>query len=142
MVATTASSPSSSKGLHIALWVVQVLLAFAFLGAGSMKLTTPYETLIANPQMGWAIGVGAVGVKIIGALEAAGAIGLILPAATRVLPFLTPLAAAGLALTMVGAVITHLARGEFMVAAPVVLGLLSALVAWGRFKKAPIAPRA
>lgn len=146
MTNATASSPShsatqGSKGLHIALWVVQVLLALSFLGAGLMKELTPIDQLAQ--KMAWVSATPAALVRFIGIAEIAGALGLILPALTRIKPFLTGLAGVGLATVMVLALGMHLSRGEFpMVGGPVVLGALAAFVAWGRLKKAPIAPRA
>jgi hypothetical protein len=68
---------------------------------------------------------------------------LVLPAATRIKPALTPLAALGLATVMVLASLTHLLRGEVqMLPVTAVLAGLAAFVAWGRARKAPIAPRA
>ena len=114
------------------MWVVQLLLAAAFLAAGGMKLSQPKEKLAAN--MAWVEDFSPGTVRLIGALEVLGALGLVLPALTGVLPWLTPLAAVGLALTMVGAILTHLNRKEnTAVAAPAPLLVLAALVAYGRF---------
>ena len=114
------------------LWVVQALLAVAFVGAGSFKLARSREQL--RPQMGWVESVPAGVVKLIGALEVLGAIGLILPALLHVAVVLTPLAAAGLVIVMTGAVVTHLRRREVgALAAPLVLGLLALVVAILRF---------
>ena len=138
---TAASTPRSpSKALHIGLWVVQGLLAFAFLGAGFMKLTTPLDQL--GQAMAWVTHTPGPLVRFIGGAEIAGALGLILPAATRIQPLLPPLAAAGLVTVMVLAAITHIAIGEPQMIAPnVVLGGLAAFVAWGRYRGAPIAAR-
>jgi uncharacterized membrane protein YphA (DoxX/SURF4 family) len=119
--------------MNIVLWVVAGLLAAAFLGAGVMKLTQPKEKLAAS-GMAWTEDFSAGAIKGIGALEVLGAIGLILPAALDVLPVLVPLAATGLALTMIGAIVVHARRGEWQAIAPgAVLFVLSAFVAWGRF---------
>ncbi|MBL9039312.1 MAG: DoxX family protein [Archangium sp.] len=126
------------KGLKIGLWVVQVLLAVAFTGAAMMKLTTPYEVLVT--QQAWAKLFSPDVVKLIGAVEVLGALGLILPSVTRIMPILTPVAASGLVLTMIGAGATHLRIGEPPIP-NIVLGGLAAFVAWGRFTKAPISPR-
>ena len=137
-VSSLAARPS--KGLHITLWVVQVLLALAFGMAGFMKLTAPMDQLAQ--KMAWVAATPPPLVRFIGFSELMGALGLILPAATRIKPFLTGLAGAGLAVVMVLAIGMHVTRGEFpMLIGPVVLGALSAFVAWGRLKKAPIAPR-
>jgi len=131
---------SANKGLRIGLWLVQALLAFAFAGAGAMKLFTPMAELLA--QMAWVSAVPEAMVRFIGAAELAGAIGLILPALTRIKPGLTVLAAGGLTVVMLAAAPFHLSRGEVGAIVPnLILGALAAFVAWGRFKKAPIAPR-
>jgi uncharacterized membrane protein YphA (DoxX/SURF4 family) len=114
-----------------------VLLAFAFGAAGFMKVTQPKEKLAVN--MAWVNDFSANNVKIIGLLEILAAIGLILPSLTRILPILTPLAAVGLILTMIGAAITHLRRGETpVIVVNIVLLLLAAFVAYGRFVAVPI----
>ena len=139
VAATAQSTESSSRGLHIALWVVQVLLAVAFGMAGVMKTTTPIAVLAE--KMAWVSSAGGL-VRFIGASELAAAVGLILPSATRIRPGLTPLAAAGLVLIMILAMPVHIARGEFS-ALPInlALGGLAAFVAWGRTRRAPILPR-
>lgn len=136
--AATVGRPS--KALNVGLWVAQGALALAFGMAGLMKLTTPIDELIA--AMGWVAAVPEALVRFIGAAELAGAVGLVLPAATRILPVLTPAAATGLATVMALASFTHLSRGE-LGAVPVnlVLGGIAVFVAWGRLRKAPIAPR-
>lgn len=122
------------------LWGVQVLLGFAFVMGGAMKLATPYEALVL--EMTWVAHVPAAGVKLIGLLEVLGAMGLILPAAFRFKPGLTPLAAVGLLLTMICAAGLHISIGEASMIAPnVVLGTLAAFIAWGRFKTHPISPK-
>lgn len=134
------STNTPSKGLHVGLWVTQALLALTFLGAGATKLTAPLAQLQA--QMPWVAGSMGSLVRLIGAVELAGALGLVLPAATRIKPGLTPLAALGLLAVMTLAAATHLSRGEApMVPVNLVLGSLAAFVAWGRARKAPIAPR-
>ena len=127
--------------MNIVLWILQILLALAFLGAGGMKVMQPIEALA--PQMPWVLEVSPLlMVRLPGIAEVLGALGLILPAVTRIQPKLVSLAAAGLALVMLLALIFHLTRGEFGGAVPpLVLGLLSAFVAYGRAKLAPIAPR-
>lgn len=126
-----------SKGWHITLWILQVLLALAFGMAGFMKLTTPIAELAK--QMPWTGDVPVSLVRLIGVAELAGALGLILPALTRIRPALTILAAGGLALVMVLAAGFHLTRSEMPMVVPnLVLGFLAGLVAWGRSKKTPI----
>jgi len=126
------------KGFHIGLWVAQVLLSMGFGMAGVMKLATPYAELAQ--KMAWAQHTPEALVKFIGVVELAGALGVILPAATRIKPVLTPLAAAGMVVIMVLAIGLHVSLGE--VPAPnFVLGGIAAFVAWGRWRKAPISPR-
>jgi uncharacterized membrane protein YphA (DoxX/SURF4 family) len=123
--------------MNIVLWVVQILLALAFGMAGIMKVSQPIDKL--ETRMGWVKSVGPRGVRLIGSLEILGAIGLVLPAVTGILPWLTPLAAACLALTMIGAMITHGRRGEYsQIGINVVLLLLTLFVAYGRFVIIPI----
>jgi uncharacterized membrane protein YphA (DoxX/SURF4 family) len=129
---------SNSKGLNIGLWIVQGLLALAFAMAGSMKLSTPYADLVQ--KMAWARHTPEALVKFIGVMEVAGALGVILPAATRIMPFLTPLAATGFAVIMILGGALHLSLGEAPIADVILCGL-AAFVAWGRFRKAPITPR-
>jgi uncharacterized membrane protein YphA (DoxX/SURF4 family) len=118
--------------MSIALWIVQGLLAVAFLGAGATKLSQPKEKLLKN--MPWVEDFSQPAVRLIGAAEVLGAIGVVLPALTGVLPWLTPLAALGLVLLMVGAALTHLRRKEYgNVAINAVLLVLAAFVAYGRF---------
>ncbi|GAB3597590.1 DoxX family protein [Microbacterium tumbae] len=107
----------------IALWIVNGLLALAMLGAGGMKLITPKATL-AERGMAWTTDFTAAQVKTVAALEVVGAIGLILPLLTRILPVLTPLASTGLAIIMVGAVVVHVRRKE-QAAPAIVLALLA-----------------
>jgi putative oxidoreductase len=137
---TAEMSTTPSRGLHIGLWVVQGLLAFGFVGAGVMKLVMPVDELAAS--MPWIEGQLGGLVRFIGLAEVLGALGLIVPAATKIKPMLTPLAAVGLLLVMILALGTHIARAEYAaVAPPIVLGGLAAFVAWGRLRKAPIEAR-
>ncbi|MCW2912296.1 MAG: DoxX family protein [Actinomycetia bacterium] len=118
--------------MNIVIWVLQVLLAAAFAAAGLMKLTQPRTKLTQN--MGWVEDFSDSGVKGIGGVELLAAIGLILPAATKILPVLTPLAATGLVLLMIGAIVTHVRRNENQMIAPAaVLLILAAVVTWARF---------
>ena len=138
---TTEMAPTGRKGWTIVLWVAQVLLALAFGAAGVMKLSVPVEALAA--QMNWVNSAPELLVRFIGLAEAAGALGMIVPAATRILPWLTPLAALGFVVIQVLAIATHAMLGELLMVLPVNLALLalSGLVAWGRWRKAPIQPR-
>lgn len=127
-----------SRGWHIGLWVLQVLSGAAFIMIGGMKLTTPIAELV-KMGMTWAESMPWLP-RFIGASELAGGLGLILPAATRIKPFLTPLAAALLCLVMVFAVGYHVVNGDTIdhTMPSVVLGALCAFVAYGRLKRAPL----
>ncbi len=120
--------------MNAVLWVLQALLAAAFLGAGAMKLTRTREALVAN-GMGWAEGFSPTAIKLIGLAEVLGAIGVILPALTKIAPILVPIAASCLALTMVGAVLVHIQRKDppGRVIPSMVLAVLAVIVAFGRF---------
>ncbi len=119
-----------------ALWIVQGLLALIFLFSGGTKLVLPLEVLTAEfPLPGWFV-------RFLGVAEVLGAIGLILPGLLRIRPGLTPLAAAGLLIIMIGATVLTLAGvvpggGVGPVLIPLVLGLLSAFVAYGGWRPAP-----
>ena len=117
--------------MNIVLWIVQGLLALAFLMAGFMKTFMPVETLKKN--MTWVSAVAAPFVRFIGIAELLAAIGLILPAATGVLPWLTGAAAVGLVVIMLSASVFHASRREYSsIGMNVVLLLLAAFVAIGR----------
>ncbi|MET8049916.1 DoxX family protein [Streptosporangium sp. NPDC005286] len=119
--------------MNVVLWIGQSLLAAMFLIAGLTKSTQPRENLIANLG-GWVEDFSGGQVKAIGILEVLAGIGLILPALTGILPVLTPLAAAGLVITMIGAIIVHVRRKEYSaLVMNLVLLALAAFVAWGRF---------
>jgi uncharacterized membrane protein YphA (DoxX/SURF4 family) len=118
--------------MGIALWVVQVLLAGAFVVAGVTKLSQPKEKLVKN--MAYVEDFSQPTVRLIGTLEVLGAIGVVVPALTGIVPWLTPLAALGLVLTMIGAALTHLRRTEYgSIAVNAVLLIMAAFVAYGRF---------
>ena len=122
--------------MNIALWIVQVLLALIFLFTGGMKLILPIEELTKD------IAMPGLFLRFIGVAELLGGLGLILPSLLRIKPGLTPLAAAGLVIIMIGAVGITLAGGAGAGAAvPAVTGLLSAFVAYGRWRLAPIHPK-
>jgi len=128
-----------SRALHITLWVVQVVLALAFGAIGLTKLTTSEADLMQqSAELIEKYGVGLI--RFIGIAEILGALGLILPAALRILPILTPLASLGLAIIMVLATALHASKGEPIVTQVVFL-LLTLFVVWGRFSKAPISAR-
>jgi hypothetical protein len=108
--------------------------------AGVMKTTMPIDELAKT--VNWAADVPLLLVRFIGLSELAGALGLVLPALTRIMPVLTPLAAAGLTLVMILAAGFHLTRGEAAaIGFTLVLGAAAAFVAWGRWRRVPIAAR-
>lgn len=122
--------------MNTTLWIVAGLLAAAFTAAGLTKLVAPPEKLATT--MSWTQHVHLRHVRLLGALEVAGAIGLILPAALDIAPILVPIAAICLAATMAGAVAVHLKLHETAKAAPaLVIGILCVLVAWGRLGPNP-----
>lgn len=115
------------------LWIAQAVLAAIFAITGLTKLTQPREKMAAGP-MSWAADVSDAQFRTIGLLELLGAAGLILPGVLHVAPVLTPLAAIGLALTMVGAFATHARLGEVgRLAAPLVLFAIAVVAAIERF---------
>lgn len=118
--------------MNIALWVVQALLAAAFLMAGGTKLATPIPELL-KMGMTFTQHVPELVTRFIGLSEVAGALGLILPMATGKARHLTPIAAGALALVMLLAVLTHVLLGEWgAIVPPLVLGGLSLFVFRGR----------
>ena len=120
------------KKTNATLWTIQILLAALFLFAGGMKLIAPIEQLTAQSTLPGAF------LRFIGLAEFLGALGLILPGLTRIQPRLTPLAASGLVIIMIGATVTTAAEGMVVMAPiPFVTGALVALVAYGRTRLAP-----
>ena len=119
--------------MNKALWIVQALLALLFLFAGVSKLLMPIEELTKQvPLSGFFL-------RFISVAEILGAVGLILPGLLRILPGLTPLAAAGLVIIMIGATaLTLTSMGVVMALLPLVTGLLAAFVAYGRWRLAPL----
>ena len=123
--------------MNLALWIVQALLAALFLFAGGMKLITPIEEMTKQIAMpGWFL-------RFIGVAELLGAIGLILPWLFRVRPGLTPLAATGLSVIMIGATVVTMMIGDIATALiPLMTGGLSVFVAYGRWRLTPPTSRA
>ncbi|KRA39171.1 MULTISPECIES: DoxX family protein [unclassified Nocardioides] len=116
--------------MNVVVWIVSGLLAALFLMAGTMKLAKSKEQILADPKLGWAESFSPGMIKLIGAAEVAGALGLILPGAFDVATWLVPAAAIGLAVTMAGAALTHARRNEWpSVAFTVVLLALAVFVA-------------
>ncbi len=125
-VATVVKNPS------VWLWMVQVLLAALFLFAGGFKLVASLEMMKGPIELPWAF------LRFIGAAEVAGALGLILPGLFRIRPVLTPVAACGLIIIMIGATtLSYMIGGIGMASFPCVVGLLATFVAYGRFRLAP-----
>ena len=119
--------------MNVTLWIIASLLALVFLAAGLMKLAQPREKLAAS-GMAWAGDLPPGSVKAIGAVEVLGGLGLVLPAVVDIAPILVAWAALGLVAVMVGAAVTHLRRREAqMIPVNLVLLVLAAVVAWGRF---------
>ena len=117
---------------NYALWAVQWLLALLFLWAGGVKLILPLETLQAP------VALPGLFIRFIGVAETLGAIGLILPWLLRIRPILTPLAAAGLVIIMIGAtVITLMSGGGAVALFPATVGILLVAIAYGRLRAAP-----
>ena len=121
--------------MNYALWIVQGLLALIFLFTGGTKLILPIEVLTEQTPL------PGLFVRFLGVAEVLGAIGLILPGLVGIRPGLTPLAAAGLVIIMTGATVLTLAGvvpgGVALALIPLVVGLLSAFVAYGRWRLAP-----
>jgi putative oxidoreductase len=125
------------RGLNIALWITQVLLALAFVLRGTMKLTSPASQLL--PMFG---ATPVLLIRFIGVAEIGAAAGLLLPSVTRLFPIFTPLAATGLAMVMFCAAFFHISQSEWTALPGVLLlGALAAFTAWGRLSAAPISPR-
>ena len=126
--------------MNILLWIAQGLLAIAFLMGGSFVLFQPAEAIAG--KMSFVNHYSVIMVKFISACEVLGAIGLILPSAFRIKPWLTPLAALGLAVIMLLATNYHFNHGEAgEVPMTIILGLIAVFIAWGRWKKVPIRSR-
>jgi uncharacterized membrane protein len=131
---------TSNKGLNIALWVTQVLLAAMYLMAGSTKLLQPIEEMAM--MMPWVADTPAGLVRFIGLSELLGGLGLLLPSILRIQPKLTVFAALGLTLVQVLASGFHLSRGETSaLGMNFLLIAMAVFIAWGRAKKVPIAPK-
>ena len=135
-MANTLPTQPPRKPIHYVLWTIQILLALLFLWGGGFKLVAPMEKMagpMAFPE--WFL-------RFIGLAEFLGALGLILPSALRIRPSLTPLAAAGLVIIMIGATAITFPMGFTFALIPLVTGLLAAFVAYGRWRLAPIPGRA
>jgi uncharacterized membrane protein YphA (DoxX/SURF4 family) len=123
--------------MNVALWIIQALLALLFLFAGGTKLVLPIDVLtsMGSPNQ---VQLPRLLIRFIGVCEVLGALGLILPGLFRIKPGLTPLAAAGLVIIMIGAaVLTFVGDGIAMALSPLIVGLLTAFVAYGRWRLRP-----
>ncbi len=128
----TQGSISAGKVLAPSLWIVQAVLALLFLFAGGMKLVLSVEEMTKQMPLPGSF------MRFIGVAEVCGAIGLILPRLLGIRPGLTPLAAAGLVIIMIGAtVLTAASNGIVPALFPLAVGLLAAFVAYGRWRLAP-----
>ena len=135
---TGATAAVDTRKLSAALWIVQGLLALVFLFAGLFKLTAPSEMLAAQ------VPLPELFVRFLGLAETLGAIGLILPALLRIRTGLTPLAACGLVIIMLGATVltpTLLGMDVIMALPNVIIGALAAAIAYGRWQVAPLKRR-
>jgi uncharacterized membrane protein YphA (DoxX/SURF4 family) len=118
--------------VHVALWIVQVLLAALFVFAGGMKLVMPIEEMTKQIAMPGAF------LRFIGVAEVLGGLGLVLPGLVGIWTGLTPLAAAGLVIIMIGATVISLQLGGAVALIPLVVGILAAFVAYARWRVAPL----
>ncbi len=126
--------------MNTALWIAQILLALFFLAAGYTHGLLPIEQSVKSAP--WIADVPAGLVKFIGTAEFAGGFGVVLPAALRRLPGLTPLAAIGLMTIMLLAAAFHVSRGEsHVIVMHLCVAAIAAFVAWGRLRMLPIVPR-
>jgi uncharacterized membrane protein YphA (DoxX/SURF4 family) len=118
--------------MNIALWIIQVLLALLFLFAGGTKLIMPIEEMTQQmPMPGWFL-------RFIAVCELLGGVGVIVPWLIRIRPGLTPLAAAGLVIIMIGATVVTLMTGDIAMALfPLIVGVFAAFVAYGRWRLTP-----
>lgn len=119
--------------MNIALWIIQVLLALLFLFAGGVKLIMPIEEM--TKQM--PIAIPGLFLRFIGVCEVLGGLGLILPMLLRIKPWLTPIAAIGLAIIILGAIAFSLMLGVMQALLPFVVELLLIFVAYGRWRLIP-----
>ncbi|MDX6499794.1 MAG: hypothetical protein QOG23_3054 [Blastocatellia bacterium] len=119
--------------MNVVLWIIQVLLALLFLLAGVTKLVLPIEEMTKQMAM------PGLFLRFLGVVEVLGALGLILPGLFRIKTWLTPLAAVGLTIIVIGATVITLKIGGGATAMfPLVTALLSAFVAYGRWRLAPL----
>jgi putative oxidoreductase len=126
-----------SKALNIVLWIAQVLLAVPFILTGLMKATFPVGQII--PFIPWVMDFPLWFVRVVGVCELTAGLGLLIPSIVRIRPVRTPLAASGLVILMLCAIVYHIKHSEYRnIVVNAILALVAAFVAWGRFKKVPI----
>jgi len=132
--------PKRSNGMHVALWIAQVILGVSLIWAALTKLVQPIGNLSAMWPWTGQIPFGLV--KLTGMLDLAGGMGLILPSLLRIKPRLTPLAAAEVFVLMICACVFHILRGEAsLIGVNIVFALMAAFIGWGRLRKTPISLR-
>jgi hypothetical protein len=117
------------------LWTIQILLALLFLFSGGSKFVMPVDQMTQG--MPAAIASGSF-IHFIGVCEVLGGLGLVLPGLLRIKPGLTPLAASGLVIIMIGATWLSIPQGVAVAGIPLVIGILAAFVAYGRWRLAPL----
>jgi DoxX-like family len=117
------------------LWTIQILLALLFLFADGAKFVMPVDQMIKGMPGGLANGTF---IHFIGVCEVLGGLGLVLPGLLHVMPGLTPLAASGLVIIMIGATMISVPQGAAVAAFPLVTGILAAFVAYGRWRLSPL----
>jgi uncharacterized membrane protein YphA (DoxX/SURF4 family) len=127
---STATQPRVK--LNVALWILQILIGLLFLWAGAIKLVLPLEQLKGPIDFpGWFI-------RFIGVVEVLGGLGLILPGLLRIKPGLTPLAAAGLVIIMIGATFVGIVGGPPALASvPIAIGSAAGFIAYSRWRLVP-----
>jgi uncharacterized membrane protein YphA (DoxX/SURF4 family) len=122
--------------MNLALWILQTLLALLFLWAGGMKLVLPIEEMTKQMPL------PGLFLRFIALCEVLGALGLILPGLLNIRPGLTPLAAAGLVIIMIGATVLSLMTGDIATALiPLTVGILAVFVAYGRWRLVPLSAK-
>jgi hypothetical protein len=132
LMSTQSIGRPATAMVVVGLWIVQILLAAVFAFSGAFKLITPIE------EMPLPFALPGVFIRFIGTCEVLGALGLVLPGLVRIRQSLTPLAAGGLVVLMLGAAMFTPPDAPALVLMPVVIGLLAAIVAYGRWRVAPL----
>lgn len=128
--------------MKYALWIIQILLGLLFIFAGGAKLIMPIEQMAELARQSGQTPLPGFLLRFIGVAELLGGLGLILPGLLRIKPFLTPLAAVGLLIIMIGATVITLSSGAVGSALfPLIVCVLLAFVAYGRWRLAPVSER-